>query len=136
MDHETPSPRIALGCLVVILAVFICSGGITLVLDRVCNAYLTRYLQIYPNAEVIASQHNMIADFGIGTTVLTLEAEGDHNDVRAWHARTYGAFLRESLRSDDFIITVGRKLARVDWDVSPSVDGTGSQIILLSTCVN
>jgi hypothetical protein len=136
LDHVNQPPRVTLGCVVVVLAMFFCAGGVTFVFDRVCNSYLTRYLQIYPNATITYRAHNMFTDFGVGNTVMFLESPDDQDTVRSWHGRTYGTFLRETLRSTDPLLYVGRRLARVDWDVTESESGTGSQIILFGTCIN
>ncbi len=125
-----------LGCLVIVLAVLLCSGGAFFAVDRVCATYLPQRLPIYPGAEQVFQNHNFLTPFGMGTTVITLRSSDPPDVVRSWYGSATGTFLRQSLNSSDLIITLGRSIARVQFDVTPSPDGSGSQIILYAQCVD
>ncbi|GEM_PF-1086237 len=135
MDYGN-SRRSALGCLMIVAAVIVCGGLLSFGLDRICVGYLPQRLPIYPNATVTFRDHNLFTEFGMGNTVLILDSPDEPDVVRAWYATQTGTFLRASLDESDPIVSIGRRIARVDWDVTRAEDGTGTQIILFTTCVN
>ncbi len=128
--------RPVLGCLVIGLAVLVCSGSAFVAIDRVCAAYLPQRLPIYPGATVAFQRHNSMTEFGMGTTVVTLLSPDPPETVRSWYGRETGTFLRESINNNDPITYLGRQIARVSWDVGRAPDGNGSQIILYAQCMN
>jgi hypothetical protein len=125
-------PRPVLGCLVVIIAVMLCSGTAFVVADRLCYSNLSQRLPIYPNATVISREHNFLSEFGMGNTVLVLISPDDPDTVRSWYAKETGAYLRESLRNN----TPFFRMAQGQFDVTADpANPSGSQIILYGTCV-
>lgn len=134
MDRRNNN-RGALGCLVIIIAVIVCSSTAFLTVDRICAAYLPQRLPLYPNAEIVRRSHNFLFEYGMGITTFVLRSEDDPNTVRSWYGRTTGTFLRESLESSDPITNIGRRVARVSWGVTRDNDGS-TQILLATFCVN
>ena len=129
-------PRPLLGCLVIGLAALLCSSSAFLVVDRICAAYLPQRLPIYPGAQTIFQSHNFLTPYGMGVTVITLVSSDPPDKVRTWYGETTGTFQRENANTGNPIIYMGSRFARVQYDVSESEDGTGSQIILYAKCVN
>ena len=131
-------PRPILGCLVIFLAVLICSVGSFFAVDRVCVAYLPQRLPIYPGAKIVIQNHNFATAFGMGTTAVTLYSPDPPEKVRTWYGQTVGAFLKQSINSSDFITYLGRQIARVQYDITeaPPPNETGTQIILYAQCVD
>ncbi|MEP7292717.1 MAG: hypothetical protein ABI835_13125 [Chloroflexota bacterium] len=123
----------ALGCLVVGIAVILCSGVSMFTVDRLCYGNLSQRLPIYTNAEVVRRVHNLFTEFGMGNTVITLISPDDPDTVRSWYAVHTGSYLREALRNN----TPFFRMSQGQVDVSHDPDNpSGSQIILFGTCVN
>lgn len=121
----------AIGCLVLLGAMFACIGTLTFATDRICYSNLSQRLPIYPNATVVRRTHNLFTEFGMGNTVVVLDSPDAPEEVRSWYAVHTGDYVREALRNNTpfFRMAQGR----------PTVSGNGeggSQIILFGTCVN
>jgi len=129
-------PRLMVGCLVVFVAVLLCSVGSFVAGNAVCAAYLPQRLPIYPGASVVLENHNFVTPFGMGTTAVTLHSADSPDTVRTWYGRMTGTFLKQSIQNSDPITFLGRQIARVQFDVSDSPTGSGSQIILYTQCLD
>lgn len=123
---------LAFGCLWVIVAVLLCSGVTSFVVDRICYGNLSQRLPLYPNATVKSRIHNLFTEFGMGNTVFVLLSPDDPETVRSWYAAETGAYLREAIQNN----TPFFRMAQGSVEVTRSPDGEGSQIILFGTCVN
>jgi hypothetical protein len=128
--------RPALGCLVVVGAIFACVTVSLLGINGVCAAYLPQRLPYYPGAQVISEAHNFISAWGMGNTVATLYTPDDTETVRSWYGVQIGTFLRGAVQNPTPITDLGRQLARVDFDITRAEDGVGTQILLFGTCLN
>ncbi len=124
--------RPVLGCLVVVVAIVLCSSTLMFATDRICYGNLSQRLPIYPNAEIKTRSHNLFTEFGMGNTVMVLTSPDDPDTVRSWYGVQTGTYLREALRNN----TPFFRMAQGQWDVTRGADGIGSQIILYGTCVN
>jgi hypothetical protein len=123
-------PRPVLGCLVVIVAVFVCSAVTSFAADRLCYGALSQRLPLYPNATVTSRTHNLFSEFGMGNTVVTMTTSDDPTTVRNWYGRATGTYMRSEGGGSLFFT-----LARGQWDVSRGTNGEGSLIILFGTCI-
>lgn len=119
-----------LGCGVVMAAILLCMGAVTLAIDGACYSSLTQRLPIYPSATVVSERHNFIRAFGMGETVMVLYTSDPPDEVTSWYARTIGQVIRESLQRGGPL-----RFGATDWSVGRAEDGVGSQIILFGTCV-
>ncbi|HVU10957.1 MAG TPA: hypothetical protein VHD90_06750 [Phototrophicaceae bacterium] len=128
--------RTALGCLVIVAAVIGCSVGSFVAGNVVCAAYLPQRLPIYPGATVVFQNHNFLTPFGMGTTSTVLHSSDPPDTVRTWYGRTTGTFLKQSIENNDPLTFLGRQIARVQYDVSDAPEGSGSQIILYTQCLD
>lgn len=126
--------RGGLGCLVIFLGILTCSGISFVAFDRICYDSLSRRLPFYPEAEIIFRTHNMLSEFGMGNTVITMHSPDEPDVVRSWYGRATGEYIRSALRSSNIITSTGLRIARADWSVVR--DGDGTQIILFGTCIN
>ena len=125
----------AVGCLVIITAVLLCSGTSIFALDRICYGNLTQRLPIYPSATVETRSHNLFSEFGMGNTAMVLTTPDDPSTVRSWYAVHTGDYLREAVRNNSPFFRMAQ--GQVDITrISDDPDETGSQIILFGTCVN
>jgi hypothetical protein len=132
MVRRTRLPRPIVGCLVIVVAIFLCSGVSMFVADRVCYGSLSQRLPIYPNATIKSRAHNLFTEFGMGNTAITMTTPDDPTTVRNWYGAATGAYMRAGLRG----INPGFMLARGQWDVTRDPDNpSGSQIILFGTCI-
>jgi hypothetical protein len=122
----------AFGCLMVVLAVALCSGVVSFAVDRLCYGSLSQRLPLYPNAAVKSRAHNLFTEFGMGNTVIILITPDDPQTVRNWYAAETGSYVREAIRNNAPFF----RMAQGTWDVTRNPDGEGSQIILFGTCVN
>jgi hypothetical protein len=122
----------AFGCLMVIVAVILCSAVTSFAVDRLCYSNLSQRLPLYPNAEVKRRVHNLFTEFGMGNTVIVLVSSDDPDTVRDWYAAETGTYVRDALRNN----TPFFRMAQGTVDVTHNPDGEGSQIILFGTCVN
>lgn len=125
-----------IGCIGVVVALFLCIGVSFFSVDRLCAAYLPQRLPIYPDAEVEFITHNFITEFGMGNTSIVLYTPDEPDAVRSWYGRTMGTFLREAVENPTLITQIGRQIARVDFSITRAKDGVGTQIILFGTCLN
>lgn len=128
--------RTTVGCLAIVLCIFLCTMGMTLTFDRVCFSYLTQRLPYYPNATLRWETHNLLTGWGMGNTVAMLDSEDAPDVVRSWYGRHTGTFLRAIANSSDTVMVLGQRLGRVEWVVDRAENGTGSLITLHATCVN
>jgi hypothetical protein len=118
----------AVGCLVLSALVLLCLGSTMFAVDRVCSDGLTGRMPIYPNAEVLWQRYTFLRPFGMGRTAMELRTEDAYRDVLGWYARTTG------LNAKTYGDTLGFRVTRVEWNVSPAQDGAGSIIYLVGTC--
>ena len=125
-------PRPVAGCLVVVLAVIVCSTTAIFAADRICYGNLTQRLPIYPNATIKSREHNMLSEFGMGNTVVIMTSPDAPDVVRSWYAVRTGSYLRDALRNNTPFFRMAQ--GQVDVTHDPANDA-GSQIILYGTCV-
>ncbi len=125
-------PRMAVGCLAILVAVLLCSSVTFVVADRICYGNLSQRLPIYPNATIKSREHNFLSEFGMGNTVVVMTSPDAPDEVRSWYAVHTGAYLRESLRNNSPFFRMAQ--GQVDVTHDPEND-SGSQIILYGTCV-
>jgi hypothetical protein len=123
-------PRPVLGCLVVLVAIALCSGATMFAADRLCYGALSQRLPLYPNGTVISQTYNLFSAFGMGNTVVSIVTPDDQETVRNWYGAATGAYMRSSGGGSLFFT-----LARGQWDVSRGDNGEGSLIILFGTCI-
>jgi hypothetical protein len=123
-------PRPALGCLVVIVAVFVCSAVTSFAADRLCYGALSQRLPLYPNATVTSRVHNLFSEFGMGNTVITMNTPDDPTTVRNFYGMASGAYMRSGGNGSLFFT-----LARGQATIASGEGGVGSQIILFGTCI-
>jgi hypothetical protein len=125
-------PRPIAGCLVILVAVILCSGTAMFAADRLCYGNLSQRLPIYPNATITSREHNLFSEFGMGNTVIVLTSPDAPEKIRSWYAVHTGEYLRQALKNNEPFYT----MAQGQVDVSHKENGVGSQIILYGTCVN
>ena len=120
------------GCLMLIVAVLLCTGVLSFAVDRICYGNLSQRLPLYPNAAIKTRVHNLFTEFGMGNTAFVLISPDDPQTVRDWYAAETGTYLRQSVQND----TPFFRMAQGSVEVTHNPDGDGSQIILFGTCVN
>jgi len=120
------------GCLIILVAMFLCSGITTFAVDRLCYVNLTERLPMYPNATVKTRVHNLFSELGMGNTAVIMTTPDDPDTVRAWYAEETAPYLRLDARNNMPFSHV----AHGQVDITHNPDGEGSQIILFGTCVN
>lgn len=123
-------PRPVMGCLVVLVAILLCSGVTMFAADRLCYGALSQRLPLYPNGTVISRVHNLFSEFGMGNTVVSIVTPDDQDTVRNWYGAATGAYMRSEGFGSPFFT-----LARGQWDVSRGENGEGSMVILFGTCI-
>ncbi|MBZ0287164.1 MAG: hypothetical protein K8I30_06075 [Anaerolineae bacterium] len=129
MDEQPRGCRRTLLSMVVIVgAIVLCIGGITLGLDGMCVASIGPRAPLYPGATVTSERHTLLRTFGMGETVMILYSPDDSKTVNDWYARTVGGVLRDNMQRSI------RVYGSANYSVTTAEDGTGSQIILYSTC--
>ena len=124
-------PRPVLGCLVVLVAILLCSGVTMFAADRLCYGALSQRLPLYPNSTVISRTYNLFSAFGMGNTVVSITTPDDPETVRNWYGAATSAYMRAGMRGGSPFFT----LAKGQWDVSRGENGEGSLIILFGTCI-
>jgi hypothetical protein len=122
--------RTVLGCLVVLVAMFLCVGVSMFTMDRLCYESLSHRIPLYPGAEIRAERHNLLTARGMGETYMELYSPDPPDTVSEWYGRMIGQYTREAIRNHDFIYT----LARSERSVHTAEDGSGSMIELYGTC--
>ena len=130
------SRRGCLGCLGIFIAMLICGSTVYLAVDRVCYAGLTQRVPVYPEAATISLQHNMFFPWGMGTTVGIFESGDDPEVVRRWYADNQRRFTQRVATNSNPLVQAQVRLTQARFDVSESVSGAGSQIILFGQCAN
>jgi hypothetical protein len=118
----------ATGCIVLSVLVLLCVSSALLAVDRVCIDGLTGRMPIYPDAEVLWQRYTFLRPFGMGRTAMELHTDDAYRDVLGWYARATGFNAR------NYGNTIGFRVSRVEWDVSPDESGEGSIIYLVGTC--
>jgi hypothetical protein len=129
---KLPFQRTSLGCLAVIVGMFVCMSVTFLGVDAACRINLTQRLPIYPGAEIRARAHNFLSEFGIGDTTLTLYTPDELEQVREWYNTTVARYVRAAAQSGDPFI----RLSQGSTDIQPDESGVGTQILLFGTCVS
>jgi hypothetical protein len=128
--------RGCLGCLGIFIAMLVCGSTVYLAVDRVCYAGLTQRVPVYPNADTISLQHNMLFAWGMGTTVGVFESADDPLTVRRWYANNTRAFAQNVATDPNPFVQARVRLTQARWDVTESQSGDGTQIILFGQCAN
>ena len=128
--------RGCLGCLMIIAAMLVCGSGIYFAIDRVCYAGLTQRVPVYPGATAISMQHNMLFEWGMGTTVGIYESDDDQETVRRWYANNLRSFTQNVATNPSPMVQAQVRLTQARFDVTEAEDSTGSQIILFGQCAN
>ncbi|MBL8145722.1 MAG: hypothetical protein JNL34_04985 [Anaerolineae bacterium] len=128
--------RGCLGCLVILMGMLVCGGIVYLTVDRVCYAGITRRVPVYPDVTTIRTTHNMLFEYGMGTTVGIYESVDDPETVRRWYATHMREYMRADAVSSSPLTSAQVRLTQARWDVTEAEDGTGSQIILFGQCAN
>ena len=128
--------RGCLGCLVILMGMVVCGGILYLTVDRVCYAGITRRVPLYPDVTTISTTHNMLFEYGMGTTVGVYESDDDPETVRRWYAEHMREYARTDAVSSSPLTSAQVRLSQARWDVTEAEDGTGSQIILFGVCAN
>jgi hypothetical protein len=123
-------PRPVLGCLVVIVAIFLCSGVTMFAADRLCYGALSQRLPLYPDSTVISQTYNLFSAFGMGNTVVSMTTPDDQQTVRNFYGRATSTYMDSRGSGSPFFT-----LAKGQWDVSRGDNGEGSLIILFGTCI-
>jgi hypothetical protein len=114
------------GCLIIVLAMLLCSGGAILAVDQMCYTTLSNRLPIYPGAEIRVERHNFFRAFGMGETYLELHTPDDSDTVGRWYGGTAGAYSREAVRTNNFtyrLASAERSFRRAEGE-----DGTFIQL--------
>lgn len=120
------------GCLVILLAVLLCSVASVFAVDQMCYTSMSKRLPAYPNAELIAERHNLFRARGMGETYLEYRSSDDPDTVQRWYGENVGAVQREALRTGDQAYF----MASADRSITAATDGSGSQIQLYGRCAN
>lgn len=128
--------RGCLGCLGIFIAMLICGSTTYLIVDRTCYAGLMQRIPMYPEAVTISLRHNMLFPWGMGTTVGVFESADEPDTVRRWYASNTRAFAQNIATSSSPIVQAQVRLTQARFDVTESVSGAGSQIILFGQCAN
>lgn len=121
--------RMFLGTLIVGIAMLLCIGVTTIVVDGACYSDMEGRLPIYPNATIKVQQHNFFRQFGMGESVMILHSDDPSATVRDWYSRTVGEVVYADVQQGTI-----RHMGRTNWTVGPDEAGTGSQIILYGRC--
>lgn len=125
MEREPrPQRSVFSGLPIIILAVFISTGGFAVFLNTRCQAQFNdAWTVVYPNSELITKE---MAFLGLQRAVYrTDDAPGE---VESWYTRTYLA-LRETVQETG----VPEDALEIAWKVIPA-DDSGSQINLSRMC--
>lgn len=125
-----------LGCFGIFIAMLVCGGTVYVAVDRVCYAGVTRRVPVYPEATQVWISHNMLFEWGMGTTVGTFESDDDPETVRRWYGEHMRDYQRTDAVSSSPLTSAQVRLSQARWDVTEAEDGTGSQIILFGQCAN
>ena len=118
------------GCLVIVLAVVLCGGGATLVVDQLCYSTLSNRLPIYPDAEIRVERHNFFRAFGMGETYVELYTPDDGDTVGRWYGETAARYSRQAVQRNDFTY----RLASAERSFRRAEDEVGTFIQLYGAC--
>ena len=130
------SRRGCFGCLGILLGMIVCGSIVYISVDRVCYTGITRRVPVYPEATQVWLTHNMLFEWGMGTTVATYESDNDPETVRRFYANNLRAFTQNDASSRNPLVSAYVRLTQARFDVTEAQDGTGSQIILYGVCAN
>lgn len=125
MDH-TPSgcaTRPLSGCLVILLATVILSSVMVLAGEIVCHNEMSKFLKVYPDAEVTHVDYSFLRPKGIGRTIYYMESSADPLAVQGW----YGGLMGETARE--------RHLTRVRFSARYNEDRTATNIVIAASCI-
>lgn len=97
-----------------------------LLIDQVCYSDITSRQMMYPDAEIVSEDYDLLRARALGYTTLVLQTDEDEETLRQW--------LRERnlelLRAERF-----RGLAALNWGVRPvSEDVPEGQLVYVSSC--
>ena len=95
-------------------------------LDSQCHTQITRWLPLYPDAEIVSLEHDFFRPQAMGRTVMVLRSPDDAITTRRWYADVWET---EADRDPN------RGLAIVNFQVNADPDGEGSLVVLTSSCV-
>ena len=129
---ERSSPgcrRMLIGTVIVAVAMMLCIGVTTIVVDGACYSDMEGRLPIYPNATIKLQQHNFFRQFGMGESVMILHSDVAVEVVRNWYSSTVGGAVYEDVQRGTI-----RHMGRTNWTVGPDEGDVGSQIILYARC--
>lgn len=108
-------------------AILMCSSSIYVGMDLTCYNDAQRWLEDYPDSEVVSETYSFIRPFGIGETTRILYTEDSRNEVWDWYFRRDQRVNATGERRDD-------SFGVLRWFVDEAQDGDGTQIVLYSDC--
>lgn len=126
--------RIGFGCFLIAALVFSCLGGFSIVLNQVCISALTWRVPVHPQAILVSTRHNLISSFGMGQTVASYVVPEQPETLRSWYNRQIGQKAVDASRPGEF--STYYRITQVQWSVSPTDDGVGSQVIIIAGCLS
>lgn len=103
-----------MGVVAVLVLVFGCPGAIIVAADLACNASIEEWIPLYPGAEVIETQYNLLRPRGIGLTSMVLRTQDDAETVRQWYRDNVIQIMHRG---------GGNRFATTSWQVEESQDG-------------
>ena len=112
--------------LTMVLGAIILVMLIVLLFDQVCYMDITSRQAMYPDAEIVSEEYDLIRPRAMGMTTLVLQTDEDEETLRQW--------LRERnlelLRANRF-----RGLAALNWGVHPVREGVPEgRLVYISSC--
>jgi hypothetical protein len=126
--------RFGKGCLLVMLAMFLCVGGTVFGLDRYCATALGWRVPQHPEAKLLRQTYNFINPNGIGNTVSVYFVPGGEDEIRSWYNRQVGLKAVEATRDQALARYYG--ITGVILDVTTAAEGNGSQVIVIARCIS
>ncbi|GAB1420938.1 hypothetical protein MASR2M15_10660 [Anaerolineales bacterium] len=125
MDHTQTRYLSGGGCLVIFVAVILCSIVTSLTIDYACNSEIERWLPIYPGAELIQNQNDFLRPRAMGYTYQTYQTEDETQVVRDWYRETMRQVGRDSS---------SRAISSTRYRILENPDGPGTWIKMSSEC--
>jgi len=110
---------------ILVAASLTCIGGILFVADAQCASDIEAWLPLYPDAEIVSQDYNLIRVRGIGTGQTVQISEDDVETVKQF----YRDQTIENMNTQR-----GRGLASTDWRIVENPNGEGTQITLITSC--
>lgn len=126
--------RTIVSVILIIIGIFVCAVSLVIGSDIYCAADIDHWMPVYPEAQLVQSDHTFFRPRASGITRQQYITEDDPNTVRRW----YGEYRREITRNvsgeGGNSEVAARGISTNDLSIQQNPDGDGSLITILSEC--